>query len=157
MTATAPHPDPRINRPIRWVLWVGAGVVVVLLVILSFIVFTENSASNGNVQGSQQLASIEQICRQWSGPRVGDLSARSACNDMVGWMNQQLASDGHYGSTMWGTPTALAATCRDWMMTTFAPSLSNGSAAWCDQMVGWISQHVGNWNSWMMNGDMMGQ
>ncbi len=74
---------------------------------------------------------------------------------MVGWMNQQLASDGHYGSMMWGTPNALGATCRDWMMTTLAPSLSNSSAAWCDQMVEWMSQHVGNWNSWMMNGDAM--
>ena len=35
--------------------------------------------------------------------------------------------------------------CRQWTGTT--PS-GDGNTAWCDQMVTWMSRHMGRWNNW---------
>ena len=63
------------------------------------------------------------------------------------------------GSMMWSNPAQMQATCEQWM------SQANGStqdtSAWCSQMVGWMTDHMGDWNhwdqGWMMNGSMMGR
>ncbi len=70
-------------------------------------------------------------------------------------MTLQLTDGQLTGSMMWGSATVLRSTCLQWM-TTENSGMAGGSA-WCDQMVSWMSQHVGNWDQWMMSGHMMGQ
>jgi hypothetical protein len=57
------------------------------------------------------------------------------------------------GAMMWGSGAALQSTCRQWAT---AGASSAGSPSWCDEMIGWMEQHIDNWNNWMMHGGMMG-
>jgi hypothetical protein len=115
---------------------------------------TTTNPSTGAI-ANQQLASVQQICQRWSGnvvPALGNDSASAACATMAEWMSQQLRNRRMTGPMMWGRPTAMRATCRQWMATVFGTA----SAPWCDELVSWMEQHIGNWDSWMMNGNMMG-
>ncbi len=138
-----------------WLILIGLAVAV--LVIIGVIVFGSDSSG---VTAEQQLASVEHACVQWSGnsaPRLGANSASATCSTMADWMNEQLR-DGHMsGPMMWGTAATMGATCRDWLNTEPRTSVStSASSAWCHEMVGWMEQHIGNWDDWMMNGKMMG-
>ena len=48
----------------------------------------------------------------------------------------------------------MRATCQQWMAED--PGATNGGGQWCDQMVDWMSDHMGDWDQWMRNGPMMG-
>jgi hypothetical protein len=57
---------------------------------------------------------------------------------------------------MWSDSDHMVDTCRQWMATGPADSGSaQGDTAWCDEMVGWMTQNIGDWDDWMMNGSMM--
>jgi hypothetical protein len=138
-----------------WLILIGLAVAV--LVIIGVIVFTSGGSG---VTAEQQLASVRHVCVQWSGnsaPRLGTNSASATCSTMAAWMNEQLRNGKMTGPMMWGTAAAMGATCRDWLNTESRASISaSASSAWCDEMVGWMEQHIGNWDGWMMNGNMMG-
>jgi hypothetical protein len=89
---------------------------------------------------------------------LGTLPASTACSAIADWMGQQLGSGRMSGSMMWGSPSALGATCRQWMGSGSRTAISGtASPAWCDYMVNLMEQHVGNWDSWMTQGNMMGK
>jgi hypothetical protein len=139
-------------------IWlIPIGVTVAALIIIAVIVFTSDSAG---VTAEQQLASVRQACVQWSGnsaPRLGIDSASAACTTMADWMNGQLRNGQMTGPMMWGTATTMGATCRQWMNTSARTTISaTASSAWCDEMIGWMEQHISNWDGWMMTGNMMG-
>jgi hypothetical protein len=129
---------------------------VAALIIVGVIVFSSDSSG----VSEQQLASVQRVCGEWSGnsaPRLGTSSASTACSTMADWMDQQLRNGKMTGPMMWGTATTMGSTCRQWMDTGSRASISTTpSPGWCNQMVSWMEQHVGDWGNWMMNGDMMG-
>jgi len=86
---------------------------------------------------------------------LGHASAGASCISMSDWMTKHLSDGRLTGSMMWGSATALRSTCGQWM-TTETSGTADGNA-WCDQMVTWMTQHVGNWDQWMMSSHMMGQ
>jgi hypothetical protein len=149
-----PDGTSSVRHHAMWVILIGLAVAV--LVIIGVIVFTSDSSG---VTVEQQLASVRHACLQWSGnsaPKLGTNSASATCSTMVDWMNQQLRNGQMTGPMMWSTATAMGATCRQWMSTSSRITISaTASSAWCDEMVGWMEQHIGNWDGWMMNGNMM--
>ena len=77
---------------------------------------------------------------------------------MADWMNIQLRNGQKTGAMMWGSPTILGSTCRQWMDTHSRASISGAaSPAWCNEMVGWMQRHIGDRVEWMMHGSMMGR
>jgi hypothetical protein len=76
---------------------------------------------------------------------------------MADWMDKQLRNGKMTGPMMWGSAPTMGSTCRQWMDTESRASISTTpSPGWCNQMVSWMEQHVGDWGNWMMNGSMMG-
>jgi hypothetical protein len=80
---------------------------------------------------------------------------------MAGWVTDQWRSGRMMGSMMWGNPERLTSTCVRWMAASPAFAGSTGDASsWCQQMVGWMTDHRGDWTGWgsgWMNGPMMGR
>jgi hypothetical protein len=159
MTTTALKDSPDGTSPFRrhalWLILIG--LVVAAVVIAAVILFSSDSSG---VADRQQLASVQRVCGEWSGnsaPRLGTSSASATCSGMADWMDQQLRNGQMTGPTMWGSATALGSTCREWMDTDSRASISTtASPGWCSEMVSWMKQHIGNWNGWMMHGNMMG-
>jgi hypothetical protein len=163
---TSTPPQPRASRRSTWLLAVGLATIMLVAVSVGIMVFRSNNSSPTGTAASQQLASaqltsVQQSCQQWSessGPTLGSGSSSSAwCTTMTDWMGQQLRNGRMTGAMMWGSATTLQTTCQQWMATG-SGSTSGGTAspAWCGQMADWMAQHVGNWDNWMMNGNMMG-
>jgi hypothetical protein len=76
---------------------------------------------------------------------------------MADWMGQQLQNGQMTGPMMWGSATTMDSVCRQWMGTDSRASISTTtSPGWCDDMVSWMERHIGNWDDWMMNGNMNG-
>jgi hypothetical protein len=139
---------------------IAAGLAIAILVIVGIVVFSGSGSSSTSVLADQQLASVQHVCEQWSGssaPMLGTSSADVACTTMTDWMTQQLRNGRMTGPMMWGSATAMGDTCRLWMGTDSRSSVSGtASRGWCDEMVGWMRQHIANWDGWMMHGNMMG-
>lgn len=112
-----------------------------------------------------QIGWMHQGCQQWVDSDPGRGGPDGAwCTSMTDWMNQRVGpnASGQTGmitsSMMWQDPASMRATCAQWMGTN--PSGVAGgtdTTAWCDQMVDWMDQHMGDWDSWMHNGPMMGR
>jgi hypothetical protein len=138
-----------------WIIPIGLAVVV--LIIVGVIFFSSDSSG---VTDQQQLASVQQVCKEWSGnsaASLGTSSASAACLTMADWMGQRLQNGQMTGPMMWGSASSMNSVCRQWMDTGSRASISTtASPGWCDGMVSWMQQHVGNWDHWMMNGNMSG-
>jgi hypothetical protein len=158
MNTTAVKGSPDGTSPLRrhalWLILIG--LIVAAVVIAAVIVFSSDSSG---VADRQQQATLQRVCGEWSGisaPELGTSSASAACSAMADWMDQQLRNGRMTGPTMWGSATALGSTCREWMDTGSRASISTStSPRWCSEMVSWMKQHIGNWNDWMMHGNMM--
>lgn len=164
MTDTARAATPSTQSPRRTKrrrVWLPAvGLLAGVLVIVCVAVFGVSSSSGTGAIADQQLASVQRACQEWSGghvPTLGDASATYACTNMANWMSQQMRNGRMTAPMMWGSTSAMAATCRTWVDTSSRFMISGtASPAWCDEMVGWMEQHIGNWGDWMMSGNMMG-
>ena len=99
-----------------------------------------------------------QGCQQWADSYQGaDGPGDGWCSSMTDWMNGRMGQrqDGMMmGSMMWQDPDSMRDTCQQWMADN--PTATNGSAEWCDQMVDWMGDHMGDWDQWMRDGPMMG-
>ena len=144
-----------VKRHTIWLIPIGLAVVV--LVVVGVIFFSSDSSG---VTDQQQLASVQRVCKEWSGnsaASLGSSSASAACSTMADWMGQQLQNGQTTGPMMWGSATKMDSVCRQWMGTGSRASISTtASPGWCDDVVGWMEQHIGNWDDWMMNGNMNG-
>ena len=159
-TATQPEPKVRRRRPLMLVIGLAAAVVVAAVAVGIALARDDNSSST-NAVAARQLASMQQACQRWTGssaPALGDTSASASCAAMTDWMGQQLQGGHMTGVMMWGSATTMRDTCSQWMATgPSATASASSSQAWCDAMVTWMGQRIGNWDDWMMNGRMMGR
>ena len=157
MTETTGTPTPEEVTPKRperrWILLaaMAAGVSVLAIGIAAF-------AASGNDDDPQQdtteqVAAARQACQQWlDSDTAGNGPGADWCDDMAGWMSGHMA-DGQMmmGSGMWASPDAMRDVCTRAMSDV---GTSDGDyAQWCDQMVGWMSQHEGDWDNWHDNWD----
>ena len=146
--ATAPEQAPRAPR---WELLVGLAAVAVVLAVgvAAFAVTRDND--DRQQAATTQIAAARQACQQW----LGDDDTQGArppadwCDDMASWMTDNTTKGRMTtgGTRMWDGPQAMRDVC--------TRAAGNGSSAdddpaqWCDQMVGWMSEHMGDWHdSW---------
>jgi hypothetical protein len=151
----APNGTSLVKRHAMWLIPIGLAVVV--LIIIGIIFFSSDSSG---VTDQQQLASVQRVCTEWAGrsaSSLGSSSASAACSTMADWMGQQLQNRQMTGPMMWGSASSMDSVCRQWMNSGSRTSISTtASPGWCNDMVSWMQQHIGNWGDWMMNGNMMG-
>ena len=139
-------------------LWLIVGIVIAVQVggVLVAIAVNDDDRSSYD---ANQIGWIRDSCEQWSGDYSGDGPPDSWCASMADWMNGRLgqgSSDGMMtGQMMWQDPDSMRATCEQWVTTTPNADESD-TQSWCSQMVDWMSQQHGDWDTWMRDGPMMG-
>jgi hypothetical protein len=159
---SSPRPPERTTRP-RWGRLLGVtGLVaaVVGTIIIGIAVSRDDRSSSSGALTARQLASIQQTCHQWSGSSASSAHGttnRAACTAMSDWMTQQLRGARTTGPMMWANATTMRDTCRQWMATGTAGVSGTNAQTWCDDMVSWMTRHIGNWHRWMTNGHMTGR
>jgi len=160
MSTEAPTPTPAAGPPASqgagWKWIAGAAVVVALIAIaVAVVVLTRDDSTDTTTLGSQRVAATRDACRQWYGASrdaAGPMPPRGWCDDMAGWMTDQMTDGRMMGTTMWASPRAMVDACRSWAATspTSATTATTATSApalgWCDAMVGWMSQHMGTWS-----------
>ena len=151
----APAAPPVRRR--RWVMPVVVVVVALAGIGVGVAVARRDDASTSGTATISELADITQACTTWMNgdARWGPTSA-DWCQDMTGWMGQQVANGSMMGSMVWSDPEQMLSTCRAWMD---AKPSSGRPAQWCDSMMRGMWPHMnGDWDHWdeQMNGLMMG-
>jgi hypothetical protein len=116
--------------------------------------------SRQSVYAAPQITRMEQSCEQWASTVEGASRPDAAwCESMASWMNArvgQTVPGMMTGSMMWQSPDNMRQTCQQWMTENGSSSTNPTATGWCQQMVGWMTSHMGDWDDWMMNGSMMG-
>jgi hypothetical protein len=141
-TETAP---PARRRLLPWLLGVVA--VVAVAVIAAAVVAARDDNRGSRQTSTQQLASVQQACAQWRSSYAGSSVPPSTwCNQMVGWMTDQARSGRMMGPMMFGNPARMLSACQQWSSAHGAATARGNAGAWCDQMVGWMSDHMREWN-----------
>jgi len=145
-------------------LWlVIAGAIVAILVVAGGVWALVARDDDSPAYDTAQIGWMHQGCQQWADSYQGSNGPNTGwCTSMTDWMNHRMdpnPSSGNgmmAGSMMWQDPASMQATCEQWMSTN-----SNGGASgtdttgWCTQMVDWMDQNMGGWDTWMRNGPMM--
>jgi len=148
---TTPTPEPDAAPPLarRWKLGAGlaAGVAVLAAGIVAFALTRDGDQQ---ATGAQQVDAARQACQQWfdsDSASSGNGPAGAWCDDMAGWMSDNMANGQMMsGPMMWDSPQAMRDVCVQAMGTGQAGT--DDPAQWCDQMVAWMSQRMGNWDDW---------
>jgi hypothetical protein len=145
-------PEPHAAAPARrWRLVTGLAVAIAVLAVgvAAFAVTRVNDDQESTA--TQQVAAARQACQQWldsgDGP-PGNGPGDAWCDDMAAWMTDHMP-DGQMlmgGSMMWDSPQTMRDVCVQAMGTgrTGVDDPTQG----CDEMVGWISDRMGNWDDW---------
>lgn len=163
LISDAPPPLADGARSGRW-WFLFAGIVLALLVVGGVWAVAANRRDDSPSYDTVQIGWMHQGCQQWADSASGSGGPNQGwCTAMTDWMNGQLGSNPSNqngmmtGPMMWQDLASIQATCEQWMTT--SPRGVPGGAdatAWCGQMADWMGQHMGDWDSWMMNGPMMG-
>jgi hypothetical protein len=150
-------PVAPLARRRRWVMPVVVAAVALAGIGVGVALANRDDTSTPAGATSGELADISQACTTWMNDdaRYGPTSA-DWCQDMTGWMGQQMTNGSMMGSMMWSNPDRMLSTCQAWMT---ANPASGRPADWCESMMGGMWPHMsGNWDDWdeQMNGPMMG-
>jgi hypothetical protein len=107
----------------------------------------------------RQVAMLNQACTNWLDENPTANTPRAWCDNMTGWMNQQIANGSMNHQMMWNNPDQMRSTCRAWMNDNPSAEMPN---SWCDSAVSGMWQHMnenwdhrGDWDSWMTDHSMM--
>jgi hypothetical protein len=145
----APAPPPGAGR---WKLIAGlaAGAAVLAVGITAFAVTRDDDNDPAQTAATQQIAAARQACQQWldnGSASAGSGPGADWCDDMAGWMTDNMANGQMMrGPMMWDSPEAMRDVCTQAMGT--GQTANGDPAQWCDQMAGWMSQHMGDWDNW---------
>lgn len=155
-SAAAPEPAPTTRIGRRWiVLAVGVAVLAVGGVATAVIATRDDAPS----YDTAQIGRMHDGCQRWADSyRGSDGPDGGWCTSMTDWMNgrmEQRRGGMMTGPMMWQDADSMRATCEGWMAD--RPAATTGGADrsdWCDQMVDWMSEHMGDWDHWMRDGPM---
>ena len=161
MADTTRRKAPWLAAALALVLVLGAGVGIGVAIAPD-----DDGASTTNVAGNQQVAAWRQACQQWADDYgTGNPSGPGAgwCHGMTDWMYDQMRDGTMSPMMMWGDPQRMRIACRQWADTNPNGTSSADASTWCDTMVTWMTDHMGNWRDWddddwdgWMHGPMMG-
>jgi len=151
------QPETHVQRRRQWLLPLVAVAVVAAAAGAGFALASRDDTPAPASAAAGQLVDISQACTTWMHNDARWASnAPTWCQDMTGWMNQQMANGSMMGSMMWGDPDQMLTTCRAWMN---VQEVSQLPAGWCDEMMrGMWPNMSGDWDRWddWMGGSMMG-
>ncbi|MCB0970777.1 MAG: hypothetical protein KDA97_04560 [Acidimicrobiales bacterium] len=152
-TADSPAETKRTGRR-----WIALAIVVAVLAVGGVAAAVIATRDDGPSYDTAQIGWMHQGCQEWADTyQGGDGPSAGWCSSRTDWMNGQMGQRQGgmmMGSMMWQDPDSMRATCQQWMAED--PGATNGGGQWCDQMVDWMSDHMGDWDQWMRNGPMMG-
>lgn len=138
--------------------WIALAVVVAVLAVGGVGAAAIANRDDGPTFDTAQIGWMHQGCQQWADSyQSGDGPSDGWCSSMTDWMNGRIGQrrgGPMMGSMMWQDPGSMRATCQLWMADD--STATNGSGRWCDHMVDWMSDHMGDWDQWMRSGPMMG-
>lgn len=139
--------------------WIVVAVVVAFLAVGGVAAAVIANGDGGPSYGSDQIGWMHQGCQQWADSYQGPNGPGAGwCTSMTDWMSGRMgqAQDGMMGSMMWQDPDSMRTTCQQWMGDE-PMAASGGRAEWCDQMVEWMNERMGDWDQWMRDGPRMGR
>jgi hypothetical protein len=145
---TIPEPDAAAPAR-RWRLATGLAVAIAVLAagVAAFAITRDDDQQR---TATQQVAAARQACQQWldsgNGPS-GNGPGRAWCDDMAGWMTDNMPNGQMMmGPMMWASPEAMRDVCVQ--ATGSGGTGIDDPTRWCDQMVGWMSDQMGDWDHW---------
>lgn len=146
--AAAPSPSRGARR---WKLLAGLAAAAGVLAVATVAFAVTRDDDDQSQSARTQIAAAHRACQQWldgDGATEGTRPPGGWCDDMAGWMNDNSANGQMMmgGRMMWDTPQAMRAICT--RATGNDPNANDDAADWCDQMVGWMSEHMGDWDNW---------
>jgi hypothetical protein len=151
--------DTTTSSPRRVSRWVLAGLVAVLAVAVvaaGLLIANDGGNSNAASNTSTQIASVRAACQNWLDSDQTQPGSAGWCNGMADWMTQRMGQ-AMGPQMMWGDPERMRATCQQWMTSNPPAGATVDAQSWCDSMVAWMSDRIGDWNGsgdwddWMMN------
>ncbi len=144
--------------------WIVIGVAVAVVVLIAGGVWALVARDDDTpTYGTAQIGWMHQGCQQWAeGYEGANGPTREWCTSMTDWMNNRTGSNQPSGdrmmagSMMWQDPTSMQATCEQWMASDRSDVSGDADTGrWCTEMVDWMDQRLGGWDTWMRNGPMM--
>jgi hypothetical protein len=140
--------------------WIVLAIVVAVLALGGIAAAVIANRDDGRSYDTAQIGRMHQGCQQWSESyQGGDGPGDGWCTSMTDWMDDRMGQRRGgmmMGPMMWQDPDSMRATCQEWMADDPPADSSGGRAEWCDQMVDWMSDHMGDWDRWMGDGPRMG-
>lgn len=152
--------EPALRRRNRWLTGIVVATVAIAGVGVGIALANRDDTPTQFGASNSQVAALNQACNNWVDVDRPRSTPGAWCDDMTGWMNQQLANGSMRHEMMWGDPDQMVTTCQSSMEAN--PSADRPSD-WCDNMVTGMWQHMGNvwdhradWDDWMGDHPMMG-
>ena len=141
-----------------------AGVAVVVAaagVTIGLALANDDDPDRPAAMRAAQAVAVQQACRQWLDDERNATGATGSCVGMADWMTAYMDRTGTGPQMMWGSPDRMRTTCQQWMTDQSGNSRAGTDPrATCRSMVGWMNDHMddwGGWDTWMLNGPMMGR
>lgn len=157
--------EPAANSRHRWrLLLVALALIVAGAVVGGGVVAAIRGDSDGEARAVDviHLANLQSACRSWrAGPNPagndGGGPEADWCDAMTGWIYQHLVTGQMTAMAMLGSPDATRESCGRWAAARAdAAGTAAGDTRLCDEMVSWMQQHMGEWQTWMF-GPVMGR
>jgi hypothetical protein len=155
METTTSTPSPR--RVSRGVL-AGLVAAVGIAAVAAGVLIARDDDNQDSVGSSSQVASVSAACQSWLDSDPTQPGTAGWCNGMADWMTQRMTQGGMGPQMMWGDPDRMRDTCQQWMTANPPGGTDVDAQSWCDSMVGWMSDHMGDWSGrddwddWTMHG-----
>lgn len=151
---------PATSHRRRWLLALGAAAVAFAGIGVGIAVASRGDTPNQAATTSSQVAMLNQAWTRWldGGPTANTPS--DWCDNMTGWMNQQIANGSMNHQMMWNNPDQMRTTCHAWSNANPSDEIPSN---WCDTAVTGMWKHMhadwdhrGDWDNWMTDHPMMG-
>ena len=150
-TAAAPDTEePRRRGPGTALVTVLALLAVAAVAFGAFVLVDHNQGSSSGAEDTA-FQSMRRACTEWQSSTGMHGADASWCDSMTTWMRARVRAGTMPMGMMWGDAAGVREACRQWA----SQEGSSDDATRCDDMLQWMQQHAGTWNSWM-HGSMMG-
>ena len=144
--------EPSSSSVSKWTgrRWIALATVVAVIAVGGVAAAATANRDDSPTYGTAQIGWTHQGCQQWADSYQGAGGPGDGwCNSMTDWMNDRMGqrqAGMTMGPTMWLDPDAMRATCQHRMADD--STATNSSGQWCDQMVDWMSDHMGDLDDW---------
>jgi hypothetical protein len=150
----------RVRRPVAVLVIALVAVVAAAGVAIGWLIARDEGNQTTTADSTAQVASVQQACQQWLIDSATQAGSAAWCSSMAEWMSEQMAANRMGPQMMWGDPDQMRETCQQWL-TDRPAGVDVDAQQWCDDMVDWMDEHMGEWSGrnewgdWMDHGPRM--